>query len=130
MRARTYQRAAEVNAARQLAKTHCPANHPYSGENLVRLANGDRKCRICRSAQMRRWHERQRLKNGAAPLTPADHLQVAARNLRHAEYRLEACAALGSTDELAGGAVAAARELVEAWLGRIEARQPRKKGDT
>lgn len=31
------------------AKTHCPAGHPYSGENLVLLKcdNGRRRCRIC-----------------------------------------------------------------------------------
>ena len=36
-----------VNRARQLAKTHCPQGHPYSGVNLYR-SNGKRHCRTCR----------------------------------------------------------------------------------
>lgn len=37
----------EVNGARQLAKTHCPHGHPYSGENLYVNTKGQRVCRTC-----------------------------------------------------------------------------------
>ena len=35
------------------AKTHCPAGHPLSGENLIKsqLARGHRDCRTCANAQ-------------------------------------------------------------------------------
>lgn len=29
-------------------KTHCPAGHPYSGDNLI-VGHGQRRCRICRT---------------------------------------------------------------------------------
>ena len=45
-----------VNAERQLAKTHCPQKHPYSGDNLGIRANGNRYCRTCmrEAARLRR----------------------------------------------------------------------------
>ena len=35
-------------------KTHCPAGHPYSGDNLA-IRGHSRQCRTC---QRERWHER------------------------------------------------------------------------
>lgn len=37
----------------QLLKTHCPAGHPYEGENLVRYKN-TRVCRTCKNANLRK----------------------------------------------------------------------------
>ena len=34
-------------AQANLAKTHCPKGHPYSGENLARSSKGYRLCREC-----------------------------------------------------------------------------------
>lgn len=31
--------------------THCPSGHPYSGENLITRANGQRRCRACDKRQ-------------------------------------------------------------------------------
>lgn len=43
-------------AALNAAKTHCPQDHPYEGENLVVNVNGQRCCRIClRTAQRRHY---------------------------------------------------------------------------
>lgn len=39
-------------------KTHCNRGHPYSGDNLLLRANGDRKCRTCQV--QRREAERAR----------------------------------------------------------------------
>lgn len=50
------------NAAR---KTHCPANHPLAGENLLDSASGFRICRTCK-----RDKERERRARGR---TPAPH---------------------------------------------------------
>lgn len=35
------------------AKTHCPAGHPYSGDNLYVKPSGQRVCRACKNAQQR-----------------------------------------------------------------------------
>jgi len=35
-------------------KTHCPAGHPYSGNNLYLEPNGGRKCRTCMHEQRKR----------------------------------------------------------------------------
>jgi hypothetical protein len=43
-----------VLAKRNAAKTHCVNGHPYSEENTVRRACGDRVCRTCRAVQNRR----------------------------------------------------------------------------
>lgn len=37
----------ETRIARNVAATHCPAGHPYSGTNLYRAPCGDRLCREC-----------------------------------------------------------------------------------
>ena len=36
----------ETLAARQVARTHCPRGHPYSGDNLI-IRGGKRFCREC-----------------------------------------------------------------------------------
>jgi len=41
--------------AHQRAKTHCPRGHPYNKENTYyRPGNGDRGCKICRRAAVRK----------------------------------------------------------------------------
>lgn len=53
-------------AALQVAITHCPSGHPYSGENLYRIppsataAGSRRSCRECSRAANRRWYQRNR----------------------------------------------------------------------
>lgn len=51
-------------------KTHCPRNHPLSGDNLVltQLRNGrdGRGCRECNNRSAREYRERQRASKGAA----------------------------------------------------------------
>lgn len=37
-----------TTAALNLAKTHCPQNHPYSGDNLYVKPGGSRVCRACK----------------------------------------------------------------------------------
>lgn len=45
---------------RQELRTHCPAGHPYEGENLIRQGNR-RMCRECRNArQNARYRERKK----------------------------------------------------------------------
>jgi hypothetical protein len=40
-------------------RTHCPQGHPYTPENTYRYpVSGDRKCRICRTAQRRAFRVR------------------------------------------------------------------------
>lgn len=46
-------------SAMNLAKTHCPAGHPYEGANLYVKPNGQRNCRTCRSARDRRRYKRR-----------------------------------------------------------------------
>lgn len=36
-------------------KTHCPAEHPYEGDNLYVDPNGHRRCRACAKANFRAW---------------------------------------------------------------------------
>lgn len=40
-------------AAANAAKTHCPASHPYSGDNLYTKRDGARACRTCQTARKR-----------------------------------------------------------------------------
>ncbi len=39
--------------------THCPAGHPYSGENLIMLNATKRRCRACHNAQQRQHLSRR-----------------------------------------------------------------------
>lgn len=52
----------EVARARMLAKTACPAGHPYAGDNL-RLVAGNRKCRECRNRIARESYHRVRARS-------------------------------------------------------------------
>src|SRR5690606_8583088 len=47
--------AGEINRARQLAITHCPAGHPYDQENTAYRADGRRRCKACDRARAARW---------------------------------------------------------------------------
>ena len=38
------------------AKTHCPKNHRYSGENLLIQRNGRRRCRTCNAEQSQKYY--------------------------------------------------------------------------
>lgn len=49
-----------VAAARQLAKTHCPQGHPYSGDNLYVTTSGYRKCRTCGRESLRCYKAKRR----------------------------------------------------------------------
>jgi hypothetical protein len=42
------------------AKTHCPKNHPLSGDNLVRGSHGERKCRTCENSHSARARLRRK----------------------------------------------------------------------
>lgn len=44
----------------QLAKTHCPQGHPYSGDNLL-VYDGHRLCRTCRRAKQAAIRAQQKL---------------------------------------------------------------------
>lgn len=46
--------------AANLAKTHCPQGHPYSGKNLARTKEGWRQCRACTNASSRMAHQLER----------------------------------------------------------------------
>ena len=46
-------------------KTHCPAGHPLSGDNLI-AQRGRRYCRACRNQQAREYGARKRKANEAA----------------------------------------------------------------
>jgi hypothetical protein len=61
--------------AHHARKTHCPRGHPYSGENLVRGAKGERICRQCRRDLRRAAYRRNGAKQRAQQ-------QVAYRALR------------------------------------------------
>jgi len=61
----------QANARRagdqQLAKTHCPSGHPYSGDNLYIDAVGARVCRMCKRDWMRRKRATISLSPGVEP---------------------------------------------------------------
>jgi hypothetical protein len=48
---------------RRAAKiTHCPKNHPYSGDNLI-VRRGSRECRECKNLRNRELYQRQKDEN-------------------------------------------------------------------
>lgn len=53
-----------AGAKKQLAKTHCPAGHPYADDNLYvvkRAGRSDaRGCRACNAAAVRRYVEKRK----------------------------------------------------------------------
>jgi len=48
----------------QLAKTHCPKNHPYDEANTYRYSDGRRACRECMRINSRTRRLRKKLSNG------------------------------------------------------------------
>lgn len=50
----------ETTRAYQAAKTHCPQNHPYAGDNLYVHPRGQRVCRECTRASKIRYRARKR----------------------------------------------------------------------
>lgn len=50
---------AEVTRRYQSVKTHCPAGHPYSGDNLYVNPSGQRQCRTCIRASKARYLKRR-----------------------------------------------------------------------
>ena len=55
----------EAARKRQLAKTHCPQNHPYHGDNLYIVpSTGKRNCRECRRISKLRHTVRAKLQRG------------------------------------------------------------------
>jgi len=52
--------AGEVTTNRQQSKTHCPAGHPYSGENLYVTKAGSRTCKICSRASVVAFNKRKK----------------------------------------------------------------------
>ena len=49
----------QASGAINLAKTHCPAGHAYSGDNLYVNPKGRRECRICRKARVEDFKARR-----------------------------------------------------------------------
>lgn len=45
-------------SARNHEKTHCPAGHPYEGDNLYVRPDGKRDCKACKQIAQDRWRER------------------------------------------------------------------------
>lgn len=58
-------RAAGSRGEWQLAKTHCPKNHPYEGDNLIIKKGGGRRCRICANESTRLSKQRRRERDRA-----------------------------------------------------------------
>lgn len=58
--------APRIARARQRAKTHCPAGHPLSGDNLLMRPSGWRRCRACHREQKRESARRSRERKLAA----------------------------------------------------------------
>ena len=46
----------------ELAKTHCPQGHPYSGGNLYLWSTKKRKCRTCTNIRQREYNARRKEK--------------------------------------------------------------------
>lgn len=55
----------QENILRAVRKTHCPAGHPYSGDNLYIRPRGHYKCRACnRIKEAQRKKDIQKVTNG------------------------------------------------------------------
>lgn len=52
--------------AKNAAKTHCPKNHPYHGENLFTRKDGARGCRICMRQNLRNSRAARKLLSRAS----------------------------------------------------------------
>ena len=57
--------AGKASGARERAKMHCPAGHPYAGENLYVRPDGRRKCRACQRDHDRAYYARKRAQGTA-----------------------------------------------------------------
>lgn len=55
----------EWRAAFELAKTHCPARHPYDAANTYFTPRGHRQCRICKREAQARYDSANRDKRRA-----------------------------------------------------------------
>lgn len=64
-------------AARNAAKTHCPAGHLYSGDNLVISRDGSRECKACSTNRNRRRRA----------LIASDPVALEQRRARDREYQ-------------------------------------------
>lgn len=51
-----------AGVAEKKARTHCPAGHPYLGDNLY-MYRGFRACMICRKAASARAYQRKKAQN-------------------------------------------------------------------
>jgi len=54
-----------IKAARERAKTHCPASHPYDDANTYWTRQGHRQCRKCKSEAIIRYSQSNRQKIAA-----------------------------------------------------------------
>lgn len=70
----------ETFVAENLAKTHCPNGHPYSGENLAFTPDGRRRCRACARDLSRRQRQRPEVKARRAEY--ARRARAAARSVQ------------------------------------------------
>jgi hypothetical protein len=43
-------------------RTHCPQNHPYTGDNVI-MDNGARKCRTCKNKRQNDAYRRRKMRN-------------------------------------------------------------------
>jgi len=74
--------------------THCPSGHPYSGDNLAILPNGERRCREChrvrearvRAADPEASRERQRRYDATYRRKKRE---IAQSTAQHPDYRAE-----------------------------------------
>ena len=53
----------DTPARRNAAKTHCPAGHEYTGDNLRITKAGRRQCRECNKRHKREYYQRIKEKN-------------------------------------------------------------------
>lgn len=58
---RTYAPTAWIRKA-AAERTHCPKNHPYSGDNLI-MEGGGRRCRICKNITQNATYYRRKARN-------------------------------------------------------------------
>lgn len=75
-------------AAANAAKTHCPAGHPYEGDNL-RVADGRRHCRAC--ARHKMWMRNYRRRGEPRQPKPCGTFAASQRHLLRGEAMCEPC---------------------------------------
>lgn len=62
--------ASDTITRRAAMATHCPAGHPYFGDNLIQRKGHGRECRICMLATARRASRKYSLRKRAARRDP------------------------------------------------------------